>query len=121
MFVTFSRQLDKLTKSGPSAALFSTSPHSVTPGQPTNDENSEAAESTGTKAVSTAAHSLAALATDRQMSSESAGSATEAAAAASGQHPLAQTHQPLALQRLDLELGSKRKRSRIDQKRSSKN
>ena len=59
------------------------------------------AVSNSNAAVSTAAHSLAALATDRQMSSESAGSANEAAAAAAagGQHPLAQTHRPLALQR----------------------
>ena len=35
-------------------------------------------------AVSTAAHSLAALATDRQMSCESAGSTNEVAAAAQG-------------------------------------
>ena len=30
-----------MTKSGPSAALFSTSPHAVTPGQPPNDDSSE--------------------------------------------------------------------------------
>ena len=57
----------------------------------------KAATNSSTAAVKTAAHSLAALATDRQMSSESAGSANEAAAAAA----LAQTHRPLALQRLE--------------------
>ena len=41
-YITVLRQLDKLTKSGPSAALFSTSPHAVTPGQqPPNEDNSE--------------------------------------------------------------------------------
>ena len=59
-------------------------------------------KSASNAAVSSAAHSLAALATDRQMSSESAGSANEAAAY--GQKSLAQTHRPLALQRFGAKL-----------------